>query len=108
MNDDNLRPRVGVGVMVLKGGLLLGKPRGSHGEGEFAYPAGHLEHLETFAQCGAREVKEETGLEIGPHYVDLAFAVDWVRGEPQELEPGKREGWAWYPLTGGRTFWDGP
>ena len=53
--------------MVLKAGqLLLGRRKGSHGEGEYAYPGGHLEHLETFAQCGAREVREETGLEIGP------------------------------------------
>jgi 8-oxo-dGTP diphosphatase len=142
MTEETLRPRVGVGVMVLKGGLvLLGKRAGSHGAGEFAYPGGHLEHLESLAQCGAREVREETGLEIGPlrflrvlnttryapkHYVDLAFVADWVSGEPQVLEPGKIESWAWYPLDAlpsplfgtiptalealrtGRSFWDGP
>lgn len=142
MTEETHRPRVGVGVMVLKQGrLLLGRRRGSHGAGEYAYPGGHLEHLESFEQCAKREVREETGLEIGPlrflrvlntrayapkHYVDLAFAADWVSGEPQVLEPEKIDGWAWYPLdalpsplfgtiptalealTTGRTFWDGP
>ena len=100
--------------MVLKNGhLLLGRRKGSHGAGEYAYPGGHLEHLESFAECAAREVKEETGLEIGPirflrllntteyapkHYVDVAFVADWVSGEPQVLEPDKIDGWAWYPL----------
>ncbi len=100
--------------MVLKDGhLLLGRRKGSHGAGEYAYPGGHLEHLESFAECAAREVKEETGLEIGPirflrllntteyapkHYVDVAFVADWVSGEPQVLEPDKIDGWAWYPL----------
>lgn len=100
--------------MVLKNGhLLLGRRKGSHGTGEYAYPGGHLEHLESFEACAKREVKEETGLEIGPirflrvlntteyapkHYIDLAFVADWVSGEPQVLEPEKIDGWAWYPL----------
>ncbi|HEY4060167.1 MAG TPA: NUDIX domain-containing protein, partial [Kofleriaceae bacterium] len=65
------RPRVGIGVLVMKDGkLLLGKRRGSHGEGEYASPGGHLEHLERVADCAAREVAEETGLVIGePRFV---------------------------------------
>lgn len=108
------RPRVGLGVLVLKGGqLLLGKRKGAHGAGEWASPGGHLEHLESFAGCVAREVLEETGLVIGPprflrvlnttryapkHYVDLAFAADWVSGEPEVREPDKVESWTWFPL----------
>lgn len=99
--------------MLKDGKLLLGKRRGAHGAGEYASPGGHLEHLEAFATCAAREVKEETGVEIGGlrflrvlnttqyaprHYVDLAFAADWVSGEPTALEPDKIEGWGWYPL----------
>ncbi|MBK7862218.1 MAG: NUDIX domain-containing protein [Archangiaceae bacterium] len=114
MAEEPQRPRVGIGVMVLKGGLvLLGKRRGSHGAGEYAYPGGHVEHLETFEACARREVREETGLEIGAprflrvlntrvyapkHYIDVAFVADWVSGAPRVLEPDRVESWAWYPL----------
>jgi 8-oxo-dGTP diphosphatase len=108
------RPRVGIGVLVMKNGLLLlGRRQGSHGAGEYAYPGGHLEHLETIAECAAREVMEETGMQIGPvrflrvmnsrryapkHYVDIAVAAEWASGEPAVREPDKVEGWAWYAL----------
>lgn len=108
------RPRVGIGVIVIKDGkVLLGKRRGAHGAGEYAWPGGHLEHLELFDACARREVMEETGLTIGPlrfvrvlnlrayaprHYVDLVFAADWVAGEPEVREPDKVERWAWYDL----------
>jgi 8-oxo-dGTP diphosphatase len=108
------QPRVGIGVIVMKAGkVLLGKRMGSHGAGEYAWPGGHLEYMESFAECAAREVMEETGMQIGPlrflrvlntrhyaprHYVDLAFIADWVSGDPEVREPDKVEGWAWYDL----------
>jgi len=108
------RPRVGIGVLVLKEGrLLLGRRQNAHGAGQYASPGGHLEYLETFEQCAAREVMEETGLTItnvrflrvlnlltyAPrHYVDLSFAADWVSGEPRVLEPDKVDSWDWYSL----------
>jgi 8-oxo-dGTP diphosphatase len=61
------QPRVGIGVIVMKAGkVLLGKRMGSHGAGEYAWPGGHLEYMESFAECAAREVMEETGMQIGP------------------------------------------
>lgn len=108
------RPLVGISVLVVKEGkLLLGRRKGSHGAGEYAAPGGHLEHLESFQICAAREVLEETGVEIGPlrflrvlnatqyapkHYVDLAFVADWRSGEPEVREPDKVERWDWYPV----------
>lgn len=110
--NDVPRPLVGICVIVVKRGqILLGKRRGSHGEGEYASPGGHLEHGESFAACAAREVLEETGITIGPlrflrvlnctryapkHYVDLAFAAEWKAGEPEVREPDKVERWDWY------------
>lgn len=108
------RPLVGIGVMVTRRGkVLLGKRRGSHGAGEYAWPGGHLEHGESFAACAAREVREETGLEITDirflrvlntmryapkHYVDIALVAEWQSGEPTVCEPDKVESWAWYDL----------
>lgn len=57
------RPKVGVGVIVLKEKkLLLGQRKGSHSQGEWAPPGGHLEFGEEVAACAKRELLEETGL----------------------------------------------
>lgn len=108
------QPLVGICVVVLRDGkVLLGKRKNAHGADEYACPGGHLEHLERFADCAAREVREETGLEItglrflrvlntvqyAPrHYVDVAFAATCAAGEPAVCEPEKVERWDWYPL----------
>lgn len=108
------RPKVGIGVMVLKDGkVLLGKRKGSHGEGEFAFPGGHLEHMESFADCARREVREECGIEIEnirfqylanitkyapKHYAHIGLVADWKKGKPKVLETNKSESWKWYDL----------
>lgn len=106
-------PRVGVGVIVRRGALvLLGERRGAHGAGTWALPGGHLEAGETPEQCAAREVLEETGLAIdalqrgpytsdviapeGLHYVTLFVLARAAAGEPQRLEPAKCAGWSWH------------
>ncbi|KAK1821813.1 hypothetical protein LTR12_003689 [Friedmanniomyces endolithicus] len=85
--------------------------------GTYALPGGHLDFGESFEQCAAREVKEETGLNVqdvrfltatntvfgdaGKHYVTIfmtAMVVANIDGsvpEPQRLEPDKCEGWSW-------------
>lgn len=104
-------PKVGVGVIVVKDGqVLLGRRRGSHGQGTWAFPGGSLEFGETPEECARREVGEETGLEIGPprrigytndlfeeglHFVTLYLQADWVGGEPVRLEPHKCDEWRW-------------
>jgi len=51
--------------MIFKDGkVLLGRRKGSHGEGEYAWPGGHLEYMESIKECARREVREETGMEI--------------------------------------------
>ncbi len=46
-NAEVQRPKVGVGVMILKDGkVLLAKRKGSHGNGEFAFPGGHMDFYE--------------------------------------------------------------
>jgi 8-oxo-dGTP diphosphatase len=108
-------PKVGVGVMIFRGGnqTLLGKRKGSHGEGEYAFPGGHLEYGESFEECAVRETREETGIEIAniqyqltanitkyglKHYVHIGMTADWESGEAELLEPDKSEQWGWYPI----------
>jgi 8-oxo-dGTP diphosphatase len=108
-------PRVGVGVMIFKDGkVLLGKRKGSHGDGEYAFPGGHVEYMESFEECARRETLEECGLEIEnvrflfvanvkqyapKHYVHLTVVADWKSGEPRALEPDKCESWDWYGMN---------
>lgn len=104
--------RVGVGVIVQRGGrVLLGERRGAHGAGHWALPGGHLEFGESVEACAARELAEETGLVAngfargpwvndlfeaeGRHYVTLFVLAREVSGEPQRLEPDKCAGWHW-------------
>jgi 8-oxo-dGTP diphosphatase len=106
------QPRVGIGVMILKDGkVLLGKRKGSHGAGEYAFPGGHLDYMESFEECARRETREETGMEIKnirfqylanlqryapKHYAHIGLIADWASGEPMVKEPNKCEGWDWY------------
>lgn len=100
------QPRVGIGVFVFKDGkFLMGRRKGSHGEGAWSIPGGHLEFGETPEQTAIREVKEETGMDVGnprfgavtndifvddnKHYVSIWMVVDWQAGEPTITEPDK-------------------
>jgi len=113
-NEEAQRPKVGIGVTIFKDGkILLAKRKGSFGEGEFSSAGGHVEHLESFADCARREVREECGLEIEnirfqclvnmtkyapKHYAHIGLLADWKSGEPKVLEPEKSEAWGWYDI----------
>ncbi len=100
--------------MIIKNGkVLLGKRKGSHGVGEYAWPGGHLEYMESFERCAKREVLEETGMEIcnirflrlmnlkdyaPKHYVDIGLIAKWKSGKPNIMEPDKIAGWDWYEI----------
>lgn len=101
--------------MIMKDGkVLLGKRKGSHGEGEYAWPGGHMEYMESFEGCAKREILEETGMEVEnvrflrllnlknyapKHYIDIGLIADWKSGEPKVMEENKIEGWDWYDLN---------
>lgn len=113
--DSKLKPRVGVGIVVINDGkILLGKRKGAHGSGEWSFAGGHLEFGETVEECALRELAEETGLKalsvhMGPwvndiieenkHYVTLFVFIDQFEGDLQLLEPDKCEGWEWFDIN---------
>lgn len=96
------RPVVAVGAFIVKDGkvLLTRRAQEPH-KGLWTVPGGVVELGETLMEAVAREVKEETGLEIGVgdvvtvvdrinadedgrlqyHYVIIDYAVRWVGGE---------------------------
>jgi 8-oxo-dGTP diphosphatase len=107
------RPLVGVGVFVRHDGkILLGKRRGSHGEGAWALPGGHLEYQEELAECVRREVLEETSLTVANiafgtitndifkaedrHYLTVYMVCDYAGGELRTMEPHKCAAWGWF------------
>lgn len=87
------RPRVGVGILIIKDGkVLLGLRKTSHGMGTWCPPGGHLEFGESMEDCARREVLEETGMKIenlrfstatndvfvedGKHYITLHMLAE--------------------------------
>ena len=107
------RPKVGVGVCIVKEGkVLLGKRRNAHGDGSWCFPGGHLEFNESWADCAERETMEEIGIKIknirfatatndlftkeNRHYVTIIMLADYDSGEVQNLEPEKCEKWEWF------------
>lgn len=107
------RPKVGIGIMVMKDGkVLMSKRKAKHGAGQFQFPGGHLEFNESFEECAERECLEEAGITIngikfqflanikgiykGKHYVHIGLKADWKNGIPQTMEPNKSTDWAWY------------
>lgn len=75
-------PRVGVGVVVRRGGeVLLVLRRNVHGDGTWSTPGGHLDFGESPEECAAREVREETGVEIdGVRFLGLTNDVFDIEG----------------------------
>jgi 8-oxo-dGTP diphosphatase len=107
-------PLVGVSAVVVRGGLVVvGRRRGSHGAGSWAFPGGKVEPGEDPRDVVVRELDEETGLRavrVEPiawtsdllthgedtlHFITLHHLVEVARGEPVVREADKVEDWRW-------------
>jgi 8-oxo-dGTP diphosphatase len=103
---------VGVAVIVVRGGeWLLGLRKSADGRGTWGFAGGKLEPGESVLQAAARELAEETGLQLQqprwaglteqPHdhpprltiYLQMDAAPD---DQAHVLEPDKCERWAWF------------
>ena len=109
--------RVGVSIILINKNfeVLIGKRKGSHGEGMWAVPGGKLDPGETYKECCDRELMEEIGINFREYkkegfsedffdkngeveqYTTLYFSVKSIdiNIEIQNLEPNKCEGWEW-------------
>jgi len=108
--------KVGISVLLFRGdSVLLGKRKGSHGEGEWGTPGGKLEYMESFAEGATREMAEEIGpqvkfsslqvfsvinlVEYAPkHYIDIGMSAEWESGDAALMEPDKCEEWRWWDM----------
>ena len=111
-------PKGGIGVFVVdpfNNKVLIGKRKDN---GLFAQPGGWLENGEEWEECGSRELREETGLNIDPcrikhiktfncfdpknnyHNVAIYLYVELIElKEIRNCEPEKCESWQWVDFS---------
>jgi len=117
MKQENQKPEVVVGVMIFKGKkVLIGKRRNTstHGQGEYSFPGGRLEHMEGFEEGVKRETFEEAGIKIKnikfqclinidiykpKHIILIGLTATWKSGKPQSFENERIGDWNWYDMN---------
>jgi 8-oxo-dGTP diphosphatase len=104
-----------VGVMVWKDGkILLGKRSGKHAPGEYSFPGGRIEYMESFESAVKRETEEEAGIKIKNikfqclanidrysyrHDIVAGFLAEWESGEIKTDEEERIGEWNWYDIN---------
>lgn len=117
MTDDReypARPWVGIGVIAFRGPEVLLVRRGRPPRrGEWSIPGGAQRLGETAEEAARRELREETGIEVGPlalacvvdaisrdeagaprfHYTIVDFCGLWLSGEPRAGDDVSQAAW---------------
>jgi 8-oxo-dGTP diphosphatase len=113
-------PKGGIGIFVChpsEDKVLIGRRKDN---GLFAQPGGWLEYGEEWSECGVRELREETGLELtvdrikhiktfncydpGNKYHNVAIylyakLVESELNQIETMEPDKCESWEWVDFS---------
>jgi 8-oxo-dGTP diphosphatase len=85
------RPVVGIGGVVIENGrALLIRRNNEPLRGQWSIPGGYLELGESLKDGVARELLEETGLQV--RVLDLIEVFDRVYRDPDESDPRNRQG----------------
>jgi ADP-ribose pyrophosphatase YjhB (NUDIX family) len=120
------RPIVGIGIVVLRPDAVLLVRRGrAPALGQWSLPGGAQELGETVEAAARRELREETGLSVGPltlvahvdsihrdtdgrvrfHYTILDFAALWIGGDPVAGDDVSAFVWAPYDALADHALW---
>ncbi len=103
-----------VGVMIFKDGkVLLGKRLGKHAPGEYSFPGGRVDYMESLTGAVQRETEEESGIKIKNikfqcvanidrysyrHDLLVCFTADYDSGEVRTKIDERIGDWNWYEL----------
>lgn len=117
MPKERARVTPAVYLMLIKNKQILLSRRYNTGfcDGEYSFPAGHVEGNETLIQATVRETKEEIGVVLDPKDLELVhamhrrgpvderadffFTVKKWSGEPKNMEPDKCDDLGWFELS---------
>ena len=94
--------------------LLFRRFNTGFGDGQYSFPAGHVEEGESVTATAIREALEEASIGLGVDdlhfahilhrhsedglvYFDFFFVVERWQGEPKVMEPHRCDGMAWVP-----------
>lgn len=121
--EEKPQPKVGIGIMLIKGGkVLLGKRHENpekassllKGEGTWTMPGGKLHFQESFEEGAKRELFEETSINLkrakiicvnndtveDAHFITIGLFAehDDFEGIPEVKEPDEITEWKWFSL----------
>ncbi|HBP01330.1 MAG: ADP-ribose pyrophosphatase [Candidatus Moranbacteria bacterium GW2011_GWE1_49_15] len=114
MGKERFKLIVAVYCMLIKNGKILMLRRFNTGyeDGNYSFPAGHVEEGESFKETAVREAKEEIGIDVKLEDISLAHVMHRVplgrisvfmkaekwEGVIRNIEPEKCDDLSWFNL----------